>query len=140
MTDTSEIERLYRTYDECRKRLLDLSLRNPLLSYKFRASSKRQLQFVDTVLETVYRSVAIDEEELDLCALPDPPDIPLDEKTEEFLSALSLAKESDVEYLTRVEALGSQGRDDEFALAEVERESAETRVTCAAEQEDTQPH
>ena len=102
--------------------MLDLSLRNPLLSYKFRASSKRQLHFVDTTLETVYRSLVIDEEELEFCALPDPPDIPPDEKTEEFLSALSFAKASDVEYLTRIEALGSQGRDDEFALAGAERE------------------
>jgi hypothetical protein len=49
-------------------------------------------------------------------------DVPPEEKTEEFVGALEHAKVSNLEYLTKLEALESAGRDDELALAKLERE------------------
>jgi len=121
-TDTGEEERLAAIYGILRERILDLSLRNPMLSYKHRASSKRQLQIVDAVPEEVYRKLAGEGIALDVIPLPDPKDIPSDERTEEFVSAFEHAKVSDLEYLTRLQALANSGRDDEYAVAEVQRE------------------
>jgi hypothetical protein len=43
-----------RLYDDLRKKLLDLSRRNPMLNYKHRAGSRRQLRMVNTSLESVF--------------------------------------------------------------------------------------
>jgi hypothetical protein len=120
--DDLEQSRLATIYGHLRERLLDLSLRNPMLSFKHRATSKRQLQIVDAVPEEVYRKLVGEDVALELLPLPDLDEIPVDECSEEFLSALAHARASNLEYLTKVKALESAGRDDEFALAEVERD------------------
>lgn len=114
-------DRLEKLYEDLRERLLDMSLRNPLLSYKHRAASKKQLQIVDEVPESVY-GLLTGGTSLEILALPEPDDIPRDERTEDFVAALEHAKVSDLEYLTKIEALESQGRDDEIELARAERE------------------
>jgi hypothetical protein len=93
-----------------------------MLNFRHRATSKRQLQIVDTVLEQVYQKLVAEDSSLELEPLPDPEVVPADERSEEFIAALAHAKASDLEYLTKLRALESTGRDDEFALAEVERE------------------
>jgi hypothetical protein len=120
--DDLEQSRLATVYGNLRERLVDLSLRNPMLSFKHRAASKRLLQIVDAVPEEVYRKLVDEDLALELVPLPDPDEIPADERSEEFLSALGHARASDLEYLTRLKALEGSGRDDEFALAEVERD------------------
>jgi hypothetical protein len=120
--DDLEQSRLATVYGNLRERLLDLSLRNPMLSFKHRATSKRLLQIVDAVPEEVYQKLVGEDVALELVPLPDPDEIPADERSEEFLSALAHARASDLEYLTKIKALESAGRDDEFALAEVERD------------------
>jgi very-short-patch-repair endonuclease len=125
MVDKVEQSRLAVIYGHLRERLLDLSLRNPMLSYKHRATSKRQLQIVHAIPDQVYRRLVGEDASFDLVPLPDPPEIPVDERTEEFLSALAHAKASDLEYMTSIKALESTGRDDEFALADAERELRE---------------
>lgn len=122
MTDEAERLRLTRIYAQLRDRLLDLSLRNPMLSYKHRATSKRQLQIVDEVPEEVYRLLTDESTTLEIVALPEPDHIPKDERTEEFVAALEHAKVADLEYQTKLQALESTGRDDEFEVAKVERE------------------
>jgi len=122
MPNLDEEERLAAIYASLRERILDLSLRNPMLSYKHRASSKRQLQIVDAVPEEVYHKLVGEGVSLEIWPLPDLEDIPSDERTEEFISALEHAKASDIEYLTRLQGLANSGRDDEFAVAEAERE------------------
>ncbi|MBL8588749.1 MAG: DUF4011 domain-containing protein [Methylobacteriaceae bacterium] len=121
MPETAETIRLEKLYENLRERLLDMSLRNPMLSYKHRATSKRQLQIVDEVPESVYQLLT-DGGALEIVALPEPDDTPLDERTEEFTSTLAHARVSDIEHLTRLRALESAGRDDEFELAKVDRE------------------
>lgn len=122
MVDAGEHSRLAKIYAALRERLLDLSRRNPMLNFRHRATSKRHLQIVDTVLDDVYRRLISEDLSLELVPLPDPEDIPADERSEEFVSALAHAQVSDLEYLTKLKALENTGRDDEFALAEVERE------------------
>ena len=116
--DSSRLEKLY---EGLRERLLDMSLRNPLPSYKHRPASKKQLQIVDEVPESVY-SLLTGGTSLEILPLPEPDDIPQDEREEDFVAALEHAKVSDLEYLTKIEALESQGRDDEVELARAERD------------------
>jgi len=122
MVDARERSRLAGIYGNLRERLLDLSLRNPMLNFQHRATSKRQLQIIDTVLEQVYQKLVAEDLSLELVPLPDLDVVPADERSEEFIAALAHAKASDLEYLTKLKALESTGRDDEFASAEAERE------------------
>jgi hypothetical protein len=50
MLEATEQRRVTKIYEQLRERLLDMSLRNPMLSYKHRSTSKRQLQIVDVYL------------------------------------------------------------------------------------------
>jgi len=120
MSDTKENARLGKLYEQLRERLLDMSLRNPMLSYKHRATSRRQLQIVDEVPENVF-GLLTDGAALEIVALPEPDETPADERNEEFISALEHAKVADVEHLTQLHALESMGRDDEYELAKAER-------------------
>ena len=92
-------------YEKLRAELLDLSRRNPMLNYKHRPGSRQQLRLVNTTLDFALSELAKEQRVVTLRALPAPPNTPSEELTDEFVSALSLAKVSDVEYLTRLEAL-----------------------------------
>ena len=118
--ETAEHARLGKIYDRLREKLLDMRLSNPMLSYKHRATSKRQLQIVDEVPEEVYGALTGEGAALEILPLAEPEGIPADEQTEEFRAELEHAKVSDLEYLTELAALENAGRDDEFALAEAE--------------------
>lgn len=54
-----------------------------------------------------------------------PGDVPADERSEIFKSALERARVSDIEYIVKREALESEGREDETAVAILERELRE---------------
>jgi very-short-patch-repair endonuclease len=116
-----ERERLTGLFEGLRKKLLDLTLRNPMLSYKPRSNSRRHLRIVDDIPEDVYARLTNEGLTLDVVALPDLPDIPVDEQTEDFLSMLSHMKASDAKYLAALKELAATGRDDEFELARLER-------------------
>ncbi len=122
ITDPNEQKRLEGPYEGLRVRLLDLSRTNQLLNYNLRPRSKRFLQVIGCSLEDAHRRLALDEATLKISALPLPDAIPADERTEEFRAALDRAKNIDVEYLTALEALESNGRDDDAALDKLERE------------------
>lgn len=111
-----------RVYDRLRLKLLDLSKKNRMLNYSLGARSKRHLQIVDEVMEEVYRKLAGEDASLRIDPLEEPEDTPPEEKTEEFIAALEHAKVSNLEYLTKLQALESSGRDDELSLAKLERE------------------
>ncbi|WP_084572943.1 DUF4011 domain-containing protein [Methylocapsa aurea] len=125
MQDETEQSRLAKLYEQLRLKLLDLSKRNRMLNYSFATRSKKHLQIIDHVFEDVYRKLVAEEAALEIQGLPDPDDIPADERSEEFKSALEHARVSDVEYLVKREALESKGRDDEIAVATLERELRE---------------
>jgi hypothetical protein len=98
--DANEQQRLTRLYEQLRLKLLDLSKKNPMLNYRLGTRSKRHLQIVDEVLEEVYRKLVGEEAAFKIAFLQAPDDIPPEEKTEDFISALEYAKVSDIEYLT----------------------------------------
>src|SRR5262249_31712818 len=77
---------------------------------------------IDEVLEEVYKKLVEEEASLRILPLNEPDDLPPEERTEDFIAALEQAKVSDFEYLMKLEALASQGRDDEIALGRLERE------------------
>src|SRR5258708_30463669 len=120
--DLNEQSRLAATYENLREKLLDLSKKNRMLNYSLGSRSKRHLQIVDEVMDEIYKKLAGDDATLRIEPLDEPEDVPPEEKTEEFIGALEHAKVSHLEYLTKLEALESAGRDDELALAKLERE------------------
>ena len=93
-----------------------------MLNYNLGVRSKRHLQFVDEVMEEVYRKLAQEEASLSIKPLREPDDVPPEEKTEEFIAALEHAKVSNLEYLTKSQALESAGRDEEIELSKLDRE------------------
>ena len=113
--------RLAALFETLRHRLLDLTLRNPMLNYKPQSRSRRHLQIVDDAPEDVFRRAAVDELQIDITPLPEPPDIPEDEKTDEFISELSHRKSTDIDYQVALAALVSEARDDEFEIAKLDR-------------------
>ena len=120
MPNGGEAERQKRLYDDLRLKLLDLSRRNPMLNYKHRAGSRRQLRIVDAELESVLSALVDRQKELIIEPLPEPDNIPGDERTDAFVSALGHAKSTDFEYLTRLVGLEGVARQDEATLAELD--------------------
>ena len=121
MPNVTEDTRLMGLYEDLRLRLLDLSKRNQLLNYGLSARSKRFLQIVDGTLERAHILLAGDEATLRIAPLPEPDDVPSEERTDEFRSALDRGRATDVEYLTAVEAIEATGRDGEVAMEKLER-------------------
>jgi Protein of unknown function (DUF4011) len=109
----SEGQRHQRLYDDLRKKLLDLSRRNPMLNYKHRAGSRRQLRVVNISLESVFAELTTNQRELVFVPLAEPDDIPADERTDSFAAALGHAKSTDLDYLTRLAALDAVARQDD---------------------------
>ena len=118
--DESEDLRLFGLYEKLRERLLDLTNRNRMLNYKISERSKSQLRIVDEVLEGVYSQMVGDETPFRIVPLPEPDDIPADEKTEEFLSALAHGRVSDLEYVKATEKLDSDDPGDEAKFEKAE--------------------
>ncbi len=81
MEADAETQRLLGIFDNLRARLLDLTLRNPMLNYKPLSRSKRHLQIIDDTLEDVAARLIKETATLDVVALPEPDDEPADEKT-----------------------------------------------------------
>ena len=144
MPDSSESQRIATLYEQLRIRLLDLSKKNRMLNYNLGARSKRHLQILDEVLEEVYKKLTTEERSLRILPLDDPEDTPPEERTEDFITELERARASDIEYLMKLEALESQGRDDEASIAKLDRELREKilsafRLASKAEKDRNQP-
>jgi very-short-patch-repair endonuclease len=123
--DEIERDRLNGLYSGLRQKLLDLTKRNRMLNYSLGTRSRRHLQVVDEVPEEIYRLLVAENASLDVRPIPEPDDIPHDEKTEEFISALEYAKNSDIEYLTALKALEATARDDDHSIMLTERKLRE---------------
>ena len=117
----AEESRLSRLYEDIRIRLLDLSKRNQLLNYRLGHRSKRYLQIVDCTLESVHKQLAENEASVQIAPLTEPDDVPSEERTEEFNSAIGRARTTDAEYLTAIEAMEASGQVNEADLETLER-------------------
>lgn len=121
--EPAERVRLLKLFQSLRDRLVDLTRKNRMLNYPMSGRSKRFLQLVDEVPEEVYASlVETNEKPFTLAALPEPDDAPRDENTEAFQWELENCRRTEVEYLTALEVLINEGRDDDVSLARLERD------------------
>ena len=101
MERDAEAARLERLFGLRRDRLLDLGARNPLISYKHQPTSKRQLRFVDAALDSVFGRLADEGAALPIQPLPEPDEVPMDERTDESIARLEHAKSADATYLAQ---------------------------------------
>jgi very-short-patch-repair endonuclease len=122
MLDAPDGARLSKLYEDLRLKLLDLTRRNQLLNYSLSPRSRRFLQVIDATLDAVHEKLVNDELTLRILPLPEPDDIPAEERTEEFRNAFDRGKATDVEYLAALEAMDSTGRGDEAALERLDRQ------------------
>jgi hypothetical protein len=93
-----------------------------MLSYSLSPRSKKHLQIVDEVLEETYKKLIEANASLRIDPLKEPDDIPPEERSEDFLDTLAHAKVSEIEYLTKLQALENTGHDDEFEIIKLERQ------------------
>lgn len=96
---------LHSVISRLRTKLLDLSGRNSLISFKHSDKSRKQVRFVDTSPGVVYRMLE-DGGPLKINELPLPKSEPKDEQTSAFVSALERARQDDEDYRIAVEKLG----------------------------------
>lgn len=118
--DYAEQQRLSSLYESLRIKLLDLSKKNRMLNYTISMRAKNQLQIVDEVLEEVYGQM-MGGTSLKVDSLPEPDLHPVDEKTQDFVSALQHAKVADIEYVDAIEELAETGAEDDVAMERLER-------------------
>ncbi|HAZ13245.1 MAG: hypothetical protein A2X86_00550 [Bdellovibrionales bacterium GWA2_49_15] len=88
-----------------RERLLDLSGRNSMISFRHSARSKRYVRVIDEVPAVILKKLE-DGKKLRIAPLPRPNTDPVDEKTTLFQSRLDLAKTTDEQYLHDLKKLG----------------------------------
>ncbi len=91
-----------------RLRLLDLSNRNKILSFKHSDRSRTHIRIIDELPDVLFKKL-VDGKPLRFRSLPEPEDDPKDEKTDRFLMALEEARLTDEEYL---EAIQQQEEDE----------------------------
>ena len=107
--------------EELRKKLLDATRRNPLINLKFRPNSTSMLRVVDE-LPDVLRFNLSSQNEMRLVSLPALEDDLPDEQTNEFLDALFLGRQEDIEYKDAINKLDVEKDGSEEVLYKLERE------------------
>ena len=105
---------------ELRKRLLDLSRRNPLINIQFRPTSTSILRVVDE-LPDVLRFNLANGSPMRLAPLPALEEELPDEQTDEFLDSLYIAREEDEQYLAEIATVDTSSDGAEEKLLKIER-------------------
>lgn len=98
-----------------RRKLIDVSKKNPLFSFKFSDRSRTHIRIVDEIPDFVLDKLKQDKE-LTFAYVKSPNDIPLSELTDEFYELLEKEKQSNKKYLEIVESPKSTNK--EKVLAE----------------------
>lgn len=93
-----------------RRRLLDLTLRNPLLNYKHTGRSQRLVRLIDELPDQLFERLE-SERLLRFQSLGTPRDDPADERTIQFRRALDALKLQDPDYLQELSSLGDDPGD-----------------------------
>ena len=102
-----------------REKLLDLSNRNRLTSFKHSDRSRTHIRIIDELPDVLFAKLK-DGEKLAFESLPEPESMPLDEETDEFLLALEAARATDEEYRRAMRAL-PEGENQSRQESEIER-------------------
>jgi very-short-patch-repair endonuclease len=90
-----------------RTRLLDLTSRNPLISFKHGGRSRRHLRIIDELPDLLYSRLA-NESPMWFKSLGEEPTEPDDEKTIMFRRALESARLEDVDHLQKIKDAGEE--------------------------------
>lgn len=98
-------EQLRNSVEKLRSRLLDTTGRNPSISFKHKAGSKKQLRLIDEVPDFLFAQL-LNMKEFEIKGVEVPDLEPEDEKTEIFKKILKSALKSDEKYLSDLEAQG----------------------------------
>ncbi len=96
---------------ELRSKLLDLTTRNRLLNFKHTARGGRYVRIVDEDPADLFSQLHNDRV-VELVGLPDPPDQPDDEESDDFVEALEEAVLTDRAYLKEIAEIEESAGDD----------------------------
>lgn len=102
-----------------REKLLDLSNRNRLLSFKHSDRSRTHVRVIDELPDVLFAKLK-DGEKLTFEALPEPESSSPDEETDEFLLALEAARATDEAYRHAIRTL-AEGENQSLQESEIER-------------------
>ncbi len=105
--------------ERLRGKLLDLTARNPLLSFKHSGRSRRFIRVVDELPNQLFESLETDAA-IRFRSLGPEDNEPLDEKTIVFRRAVDAAKLQDPEYIQKIKDLGDDPGDKSLQRAETE--------------------
>ncbi|WP_316173010.1 DUF4011 domain-containing protein [Bradyrhizobium sp. SZCCHNRI2049] len=93
---------------KAREKLIDLSMRNTMLNFRHSEASAKHVRIVDEDLELLVGALA-SRKSLDIIPIPPVEQVPRDEETDEFRDALTLAKETDPDWLAAEDARRAAG-------------------------------
>ena len=103
--------------EKYRKKLLDTSKRNNLISFSHSEHSRQHARVIDELPDFLYKQL-IDGKSFTFAPLPEEDKIPPDEKSEKFRSLLEQGKLTDEEYLNAMDAVDG---DNESAPDEIKK-------------------
>ena len=112
MEDAERRHSVTEQVEKCRRRLLDTTKRNRLISFKHRERSNREIRIIDALPDVLYDAF-LDDRKLKFCSLPDENLSPPDEGTSEFLRKFEQIELSE-NYLTTIEGIENEGKEDTF--------------------------
>ncbi len=104
-TDSASEQFVLSTIEKLRRKLLDLTTRNPLISFKHSARSRRHVRVIDELPDHLFARLEAGAA-LKFKSLGEETSEPEDEKTIQFRRALDAAKLEEPEYRQKLEELG----------------------------------
>ncbi len=106
-----------------RRRLLDISRRNPLISANINPRSNALVRVVDELPDILADNLTNDRarQSMQLVPLPDFKEHPLDENTSAFIAAVSAARASDEEFITAMDKIDPNDLNSQEQEAKLER-------------------
>ncbi|MFL2931482.1 MAG: DUF4011 domain-containing protein, partial [bacterium] len=102
-----------------RQKLLDLTMRNHLLNYRFSSTSRDQIRVIDELPDQLYEKI-IEGSELTIDQLPERKTSTKDEESKEFKSRLEILRFSDTEFLEKMKKVET-GELEESETPKIER-------------------
>lgn len=120
MSKNELVELINARIEKLRPKLLDLTRRNPLISTKFSDKSHAYVRVVDELPQILFNKIT--DGSMTFISLPDLLEDPKDEKSREFLDALSQARITDEGYLSAIQAIDQNTEEASDRLAALDRE------------------
>lgn len=107
------------TWERWRKKLLDFSARNPLISTRFSEKSRSIIQVIDEVPDILLEKLFANK--MQIVALPPLEEEPMDEKSEEFYIQLAHARHNDEIYIEELKDIDLINKENENLRVIAER-------------------